>query len=303
MQKPATSLYHRSVAFRLLEYIDAHLQDDITPDKLSEYVYVSKDHLAVIFGQMKGESLGKYIKRTRLERAAALMTYTRRSLSQVAESVGYSGKHALSKSFQQYFGNSPGHYRKRLAYLKNSPNVIMDGIGSEEEYRALIHSDLSVNYRIEVLRDHYTLCKPLQMVPAITNPCFSFERYQDEAEREFAVMQTDGCFVVRPFDSVNFSSAAHFNMHHGLLLHKNEVEKLPEELRRQYFLSAIKNGHYLVFDIPAGDADAQVKRYTTLFRENLIGRQRLFDLEDFCTFLLPGDNKYSAGQFYIFLRE
>ena len=303
MQKTATQLYYRSVAFRLLEYIDAHLQYDITPDLLSDHVYVSKDHLAVIFSQIQQESIGKYIKRTRMERAAALMTYTRRSLSQVAEQVGYSGKHALSKSFQHYFGNSPGRFRKRLGYLKDSPNVIMDGIGSEEEYMGLINEHFNFSYHIEELHDHYTLCRPLRMVPALMRHHFSYADYLQEAEREFADTGIDARFVVRPYDSVNFTAAADFNMHHGILLHKNKLALLPEAMRRENLLCAVNSGKYLVLDIPAGEADAQIKKYTTLFRENLIGRQRVFDIEDFCTFLLPGDNKDCAGQFYIFLKE
>ena len=303
MQKTATQLYYRSVAFRLLEYIDAHLQYDITPDLLSDHVYVSKDHLAVIFSQMQQESVGKYIKRARLERAAALMTYTRRSLSQVAEQVGYSGKHALSKSFQQYFGNSPGRYRKRLCYLKDSPNVIMDGIGSEEEYIDLINENFAFSYRIEELHDHYTLCRPLRMVPALLQRNFSYDDYLQEAGKDFADTGIGARFVVRPYDSVNFTAAADFNMHHGLLLHKSKLAQLPEAMRRENLLCAVKSGKYLVLDIPAGEADAQIKKYTTLFRENLIGRQRAFDIEDFCTFLLPGDNQDCAGQFYIFLKE
>lgn len=303
MQKPATQLYYRSVAFRLLEYIDAHLQYDITPDRLSDHVYVSKDHLAVIFGQMQQESIGKYIKRTRLERAAALMTFTRRSVSQVAELVGYSGKHAMSKSFQQYFGNSPGRYRKRLNYLKDSPNVIMDGIRSEEEYIGLINEHFDFSYHIEELHDHYTLCRPLRMVPALLQRNFLYDNYVQEVEHEFAGTGTDARFVVRPYDSVNFTAVADFNMHHGLLFHKDKLGQLPEAMRQENLLCAVNSGKYLVLDIPAGEADAQIKKYTTLFRENLIGRQRVFDIDHFCTFLLPGNNEDSAGQFYIFLTE
>ncbi|MGN6420423.1 MAG: helix-turn-helix domain-containing protein [Pseudobacter sp.] len=303
MHKNATRSYYQAVALRLLEFIDAHLQDDITADLLAEHVYVSKDHLAVIFAQVQEEPIGKYIRRARLERAAALVTYSCRPLSQVAELVGYSGKHALSKSFRQHFGNSPGRYRKRLGYWKHSPNVILDGIASEEEYLSLIDEHFEFSHRFEELYDHYTLCRPLRMVTALASNGFSYEFYQQQTEQEFLSLQAGGRFVVRPFDSINFCPAAYFNMHHGLLLHKSMVDALPVEIRQQYFLSAIRNGKYLVLDIPGGDAEAQVKRYTTLFRENLIGRQRLFDLDDFCTFLLPGNNPASAGQFYIFLRD
>lgn len=303
MQKPSTTQFYQSVTFRLQEYIDAHIQCDITPDQLSDHVYVSKDHLTAIFGRVQQESIGRYIKRSRLERAAVLMTYTRQSLSQVADKVGYSGKHALSKAFNQHFGSSPGQFRKKLIFLKNSPNSILDGVQCEDEYLHLIQSSFSFHYRIEEVRDYFTLCRPLRMVPAFAQPGFSYEQYQQQAELEFSAYNTGGQFVVRPFDSLNFTSARDFSMHHGLLLHKNEVLRLPAALREQYLLCAVRNGHYLVFDIPAGDPDAQVKRYTTLFRENLIGRKRLFDIGDFCTFLLPGDNEQTVGQFYIFLRD
>jgi len=63
----------RDYAKRMLDivsYIQRHLGDEITLDELADIACFSKYHFHRIFTGMMGETLKKYIRRLRLERAA-----------------------------------------------------------------------------------------------------------------------------------------------------------------------------------------------------------------------------------------
>src|SRR5688500_5268808 len=99
--KPSTIEYYQAIANRVNEYVEANIHTDISLQRLADHVFVSYYHFADIFEKTERESIGSYIKRYRLEKAATLLSYTDLSLAIIAEKTGYSGKHALSKAFSQ----------------------------------------------------------------------------------------------------------------------------------------------------------------------------------------------------------
>lgn len=100
---------------------------------------------------------------------------------------------------------------------------------------------------------------------------------------------------------LNFCPASRFNMHHGKLINGTVYAQLSPSVRTACLVSPVKNGQYLVFTIPPGQANEQIKNYTTLFRENLIGNKRIFRPEDFFIFLLLSEDESQIGEFYMYL--
>lgn len=301
LHKPSTIQYYQALSNRVHEYIETNIHTDISLQRLADHVFVSYYHLSDIFEQTKQETIGGYIKRYRLEKAASLLTYTDLSLAGIAEKTGYSGKQALSKAFSQQFNHSPGFFRKRPVFIKDSPNALLDGIHSEQAYLDILKKDFAFNYRIETLHDHYTICRSLRMVPALYKSSFCYDAYLDKVIADFG-KQWSGRFVIKPFDSLNFSPAGRFNMHHGLLVTGKVVNRLSPTDLQQYMVSPVKEGEYLVFDIPAGPMDEHIKNYTTLFRENIIGYKKLFRPEDFFIFLVLSNDEGKLGEFYLYLK-
>lgn len=299
MYKTSTIQYYQAISNRVHEFMEANVHTDISLQRLADHVFVSYYHLSDIFEQTKQESIGSFIKRYRLEKAASLLCYTDLSLAAIAEKTGYSGKHALSKAFSQRFNYSPGNFRKRPVFIKDSPNAILDGIHTEQDYFDILKKNFSFNYRIEILHNHYTICTSLQMVPAFYKKGFSYDAYLKEV-MSFPD-KLGGSLVIKPFDSLNFSRANTFNMHHGILVTAEAIHHLSPAHLQKYIVSPIKEGAYLVFDIPVG-TDDNIKNYTTLFRENIIGYKKLFRPEDFFIFLLLSDDKTKLGEFYIYLK-
>ncbi|AXY76363.1 AraC family transcriptional regulator [Paraflavitalea soli] len=300
LRKPSTIQYYQAITNRIQEYVESNIHADISLQRLADHVFVSYYHLSDLFEQAQQETIGGYIKRYRLEKAASLLSYTDLSLTDIAGKTGYSGKQALSKAFRQQFNHSPGHFRKRPLFIKDSPNAIMDGIQSEQDYHSLLKKEFSFTYRIENLVNHYTICRSLRMVPAVHQGSFCYDTYLDTVMNSFD-KQWNGRFVIKPFDSLNFTPASRFNMHHGLLVTAPTLGQLSPVDLQQYIISPVKNGSYLVFDIPAGPMDENIKSYTTLFRENIIGYKKLFRPEDFFIFLLLSDGENKLGEFYMYL--
>jgi AraC-like DNA-binding protein len=210
LHKTSAIQYYQAISNRVHEYLEANVHTDISLQRLADHVFVSYYHLSDIFEQTKQESIGNFIKRYRLEKAASLLCYTDLSLAEIAEKTGYSGKHALSKAYSQRFNHSPGNFRKRPVFMKDSPNAILDGIYTEQDYLVILKMNFSFNYRIEIMHNRYTICKSLRMVPALYKNGFSYDAYLKEVMSVF--YKVGGNIVIKPFDSLNFSPAGRFNI-------------------------------------------------------------------------------------------
>ena len=275
------------------------MQEDVSLRRLADHSFVSYHHLTDIFEQVENESIGGYIRRYRLEKAASLLLYTDHSLAIVAEKTGYTGSPSLSKAFAQHFHCSPGTFRRKPRFLPHSPNAILDGIGSAAAYETILTKEFSFQYRIETIKDHYTVCKPLKMVPAFAQKHFLYDAYLQTVHDDLDT-DLEGRFIIRPFDSLNFAPASKFTMHHGKLITAQAHVRLSQDLYTRYVVTPVKEGQYLVFDIPPGPVNEHITNYTTLFRENLIGYKKLFHPEDFYIFLLLSEEPDKIGEFYMY---
>lgn len=78
---------------------------------LAAEVALSRSAFAARFRQLVGESPVRYVTRTRLTHAAALLRSTDASLAQVAARTGYGTQFSFGKAFKRTFGVPPGAYR------------------------------------------------------------------------------------------------------------------------------------------------------------------------------------------------
>lgn len=104
--------------YRVMDYIDQHLDDELSLETLAEVANFSRFHFHRIFAAMVGETLNAFIQRVRLEKAAArLQENHKESITDIALDLGFSGSAAFSRSFKEAFKMSPSQWRKQ----KNLP--------------------------------------------------------------------------------------------------------------------------------------------------------------------------------------
>lgn len=105
---------------RVLSYIDAHLADPLPLDKLAKVACFSPYHFHRVFSALMGETLNLYVRRRRVEIAAMqLRSPARRSITQVALSLGFSSPSSFARAFRAQFGISASAWREREERLHN----------------------------------------------------------------------------------------------------------------------------------------------------------------------------------------
>ena len=96
---------------KLLSFLDEHFKERIRIEDIEEACYYSYRHINRIFEALHGETIGKYIKRLRLEKAAQYLTYSQLGVSDIAYEVGFEERAAFSKAFKNTYGMSPSTFR------------------------------------------------------------------------------------------------------------------------------------------------------------------------------------------------
>lgn len=97
---------------RVFEYIDEHLDDDLSLKTISEVAFFSPFHFHRVFKQITGETLNEFVTRRRIEKAALDILLTNLSATEIAHKYGFSDNSSLSKTFKKYFGSSPTEFKK-----------------------------------------------------------------------------------------------------------------------------------------------------------------------------------------------
>lgn len=99
---------------RVIDYIDAHLDEELSLETLAGVALFSPYHFHRIFSAMVGEPPGRFILRLRLERAAALLAANlRMSITTIALDCGFSGSAAFARAFREAFGMTASDWRKK----------------------------------------------------------------------------------------------------------------------------------------------------------------------------------------------
>jgi AraC family transcriptional regulator len=98
---------------RVLEYIAANLEGDLTIDHLASITCLSRFHFARAFKAATGRSPHRYVSAKRLDRAKALLAQKDRSLVDIALALSFSSQANFTRAFRQMTGQTPGQFRRR----------------------------------------------------------------------------------------------------------------------------------------------------------------------------------------------
>jgi AraC-like DNA-binding protein len=102
---------------------DARYFEALDVDDLAAAAGLSKAHFSREFRRAFGESPHAYLLTRRLERAAALLRNTDRSVADICLSVGLQSIGSFTTSFSRTFGLSPTAYRAKFPPAASSAMV------------------------------------------------------------------------------------------------------------------------------------------------------------------------------------
>lgn len=136
------------------DYIEAHLYDDLSLEKLAAAAGFSKYHFHRIFKGIVREPLSQYINRLKLERAAYLLGKREDlNITDIAYQLGFSDSAVFSRAFRNHFGMSPRKYRKD--FRKNCKESFAlsqynEGVTKNRDRTTSVHGEIKLLNKEEV---------------------------------------------------------------------------------------------------------------------------------------------------------
>jgi AraC family transcriptional regulator len=112
--EPSNGLSRERVQ-RVCDYVEAHLDDQLTLANLAGVACLSPYHFSRSFKRAVGVGPQRYVMQRRIERAKTLMRRSNQSLAVIAQEVGFADQSHLTSLFRRETGITPGRYRAALA--------------------------------------------------------------------------------------------------------------------------------------------------------------------------------------------
>ncbi|MGE0333827.1 MAG: helix-turn-helix domain-containing protein [Gammaproteobacteria bacterium] len=96
---------------RVVDYIEAHLADDISLRDLAAQAGLSTHHFGEAFKASTGTSPHRYLVERRIRRAKELLLGAEQSIAEIAISVGFASHSHFTDNFRKLTGTTPSRFR------------------------------------------------------------------------------------------------------------------------------------------------------------------------------------------------
>jgi AraC family transcriptional regulator len=96
---------------QVFEYIDAHLDEDLSLEKLSAAVQLSPHYFATLFKRSTGFTPHQYAMKCRIDKAKQLLQRRDLTLVEICYQVGFQSQSHFTRVFRQYVKTTPKAYR------------------------------------------------------------------------------------------------------------------------------------------------------------------------------------------------
>lgn len=123
-----------------INYIEAHLDDEIDYERVAKESFSSSYHFQRIFSILCGYTLGEYIRNRRLTLAGAELAAGTEKVIDIAAKYGYESPDSFAKAFRQFHGIAPSQARSNGASLKSFSRLTI---------KISLEGGSIMNYRIE----------------------------------------------------------------------------------------------------------------------------------------------------------
>lgn len=97
---------------RVLDYIEAHLGEDLSIEALAREAASSPHHFARSFAASMGVTPHRYVQARRLDRAGVLLKGTTMPIAEIALALGFASQSHFTQAFRVRYGVTPAAARK-----------------------------------------------------------------------------------------------------------------------------------------------------------------------------------------------
>lgn len=104
--------FSRAQLNRVLEYIHAHLRDDLSLLELAGAIDLSPRHFSRLFRKTFGTTPSRYVMSERIDRVKTLLTAKRLSILEIGETTGFADQSHLTNAFRKATGVTPRRYQR-----------------------------------------------------------------------------------------------------------------------------------------------------------------------------------------------
>lgn len=137
--KPGTPLdaENASRLEKILRFVQDHWQEPISLADIAAREFLSESYLSRLFRRHLHQTFTEYIVSIRLDHARRSLRNTRRSVTEIAYACGFKSTNSFIHYFRQYYGTTPGQYRKAGAEAQTanaSPKDISDWMAELLQY-------------------------------------------------------------------------------------------------------------------------------------------------------------------------
>jgi AraC family transcriptional regulator len=102
---------------KVFDYIDKHLDEELTLERLSQVAYFSKYHFHRQFSEYTGISVFKYVQLVRLKRASYRLVFNKQEkITDIALDARFENPESFSRAFKNTFGQTPSEFRSNPAW-------------------------------------------------------------------------------------------------------------------------------------------------------------------------------------------
>lgn len=99
---------------KVSDYIQSHLDEDLSVEKLSQIALFSKYHFHRQFADFMGINVARYILLARLKRASYQLAFSPElKVIDIALKAGFENPESFSRAFKNIFGQTPSQFRKQ----------------------------------------------------------------------------------------------------------------------------------------------------------------------------------------------
>lgn len=111
---PSTAQRYAERFRRVFEYIERHLAEDLTLERVARAAHFSRFHFHRQFAHYTGLPLGRYLHLARPRRAAFRLAYNPlERVSDIAQDVGFKQAESLARALKAAVGQTPTEFRAR----------------------------------------------------------------------------------------------------------------------------------------------------------------------------------------------